>query len=261
MPRRQMRIPVTTGIPKSTFQFSSDSWLRVEKTYRSEIPSDVRDRIEEATRDYLQLVEMEQNAAPMASASNEISATRKAAQALIERLTAIHGCKSDVHSFVGHLISQRLKLSTRWPLSDHLADLIRGLEQLASALSEVDANGARESALAETAGARVERNGVPIPLSPKAAKAYASAAHKAKAVAIQSGGTQQEGEAWKVWVRKVWSALKEAGLPAGRTKLPNNPLFRIISALQYELSLGRKTTKWLTEASLADAIYEATRLP
>jgi hypothetical protein len=254
MPPRELRIPVTTGIPKSTFQFAPDSWQRVEKNYRSQIPSDVRDRIQEATRDYLQLVEMEQKAAPLASARNEISATRKAAHALIERLQAIQSCKTDVHSYVGHLISQRL-------LSDHLANLIRGLELLASALSEVDADGARQSALAETADARVERNGTAIPMPRETAKAHAAAAYKAKAVAIQSGGTQQEGEAWKGWVRKVRSALEEAGLSAGRTKQPNTPLFRIISALQDELSLERKTTKWLAEASLADAIYEATRLP
>ena len=101
MPPRKMRIPVTTGIPKSTFRLSPDSWLRVEKAYRSEIPSDVRDRIEEATRDYLQLEKGEQNAAPMGSASNEISATRKATHALLERLTAIHSCNVSVSQIGG----------------------------------------------------------------------------------------------------------------------------------------------------------------
>ena len=249
MPPRRLRIPVTTGIPRSTFQLDLTAWERLEKAYRKKIPLDVRDRIEEATRDYLWLLESEQKAAPLEFATDEISATWKAAQALLERLTAIHSCKSDVHSYVGHLISQRLKLSTRWPLSDHLADLIRGLELLASALCEVDKKGARQSALAETVDARVERNGTAIPMSRETARAYASAAYKAKAVVLQSGGTQQKGEAWSGWVRKVRSALKGAGLPAGQTKLPDNPLFRIISALQKELPSGCKTTKSLAGAA------------
>jgi hypothetical protein len=260
MPPRQPRIPVTTGIPKSAFQFSSDSWLRVEKTYRKQIPSDVRDRIEEATRDYLWLLESEQKAAPMADASDEISATRKAAQALVERLTAIHDCKSDVHSFVGHLISQRLKLSTRWPLSDHLADLIRGLELLASALSEMDADGARQSALAETADARVERNGTAIPMSRETAKSYASAAYKAKAVALQSGGTQKEGDAWRGWVRKLQVILRQSNLPAGTSKSANYPLVRLVDAIQNELPKDRKISGRFL-GSLADGIYQAVRSP
>src|SRR5215831_3503809 len=98
MPRRHLRIPITTGIPRATFQLSLEAWARVETAFGRPIPTDTRGRIEEGTRDYLQLAAMEEKAAPLTFAFEEIAATRKAAQELIERLTAIHSCKSDVHS-------------------------------------------------------------------------------------------------------------------------------------------------------------------
>jgi hypothetical protein len=141
MPRRQQRIPITSGITRPIFQLSSDEWGQVERDYRYSIPEGVRRCIEIATADYLQLTKMERNAAPMSSARNEVFKIQRATATLLERIKDVHSCKSDMHSFVRHCISQKLKLPTKRPLDDHLANLLRDLENLASALSEIDIDG------------------------------------------------------------------------------------------------------------------------
>jgi hypothetical protein len=260
MPQRKLRVPIATGTPNRSFRLSEDAWTRIEKAYRRAIPPDARNQIQEATRVYLRLAEEEERAAPLELAFEEIAATRKAATLLIERLRAIKDCTSDVHSFVGHRISQRLKRSTGWPLGDHLADLVRGLEVLSSALAEVDANGARKSAIAETENAKVERNGAAVPMPREVAKKYRDDAFKAKAAPVQAAGTQQEGDAWRRWVRKLAVVLKESNLPAGASKTPDYPLFRLVKAIQNELPADRKISgRFLS--SLPDAIYKAVRSP
>src|SRR5262249_33174159 len=157
----------------------------------------------------------------------------------------------DVHSFVRHLIAQRLKLETRWPLSDHIKDLVHALGLLSSVLSELDAKGARDAALAETIGAHIERNGTAVPMPRKTAEKYASAVYKTRMAALEAAGSQQEGDAWRALIRRLRNILKEAGLPAGVSKAPNYPLFRFVSALNEDLPRDRRKT-----GSLADAIYD-----
>jgi len=212
----------------------------------------VRDRLEGVIIDYLRLDEMEQKAPPQTSARDEITATRKAVDALLQRLQSIQSAATDVHSFVRHLIAQRLKLETRWPLSDHIKDLVHALGLLSSVLSELDAKGARDAALAETIGAHIERNGTAVPMPRKTAEKYASAVYKTRMAALEAAGSQQEGDAWRALIRRLRNILKEAGLPAGVSKAPNYPLFRFVSALNEELPRDRRKT-----GSLADAIYDA----
>jgi len=195
---------------------------------------------------------MEQKAPPLASAMDEISATRKAAAALLQRLQPIQSAATDAHSFVRHLVAQRLKPEKRAAVSDPIKDLVHALGLLSSVLSELDANGAHKAALIETIGARVAPNGAAVPMPPKTAEKYASAAYKTRKAALQAFGTQQEGDAWRDWIRRLRNILKEAGLPAGVSKAPNYPLFRFVSALNEELPRDRRKT-----GSLADAIYDA----
>jgi hypothetical protein len=242
MPARQPRLSVTTVAQIPSFRLSSEAWVRLEKAYRHSIPVEVRDRLEDATINYLRLVEMEQKASPQASARDKISATRKAADALLQRLQPIQGAATDVHSFIRHLIAPRLKLET----------LVHALELLSSVLSELDAMGARDAALAETIDANVERNGTKVPMPRKTAEAHASAAYKTRMATLQAFGTQQEGDAWRDWIRRLRKILKKASLPAGVSKAPDYPLFQLVSALNEELPRGRRKT-----GSLPDAIYDA----
>jgi hypothetical protein len=71
-----------------------------------------------------------------------------------------------------------------------------------------------------------------------------------------SGDYQQEGRAWRNWVRKLKVGLEEAGLPAGVSKAPDYPLLRLVNALQDKVPGGRKTSA-SGIGSLADAVYEA----
>jgi hypothetical protein len=215
---------------------------------------DVRDRIEGTTINYLRLAEMEQKAPPPASAMDEISATRKAADALLQRLQPIQSAATDAQSFVRHLIAQRLKSEKRGALSDPIKDLVRALGLLSSVLSELDANGAHKAALIETIGAHVERNGAKGPMPRETAKKYASTLYKTKMAALQAFGTQQEGDAWRDWIRRLRNILKEADLPAGVSKSSVcYPLFRFVKALNEELPKDRRKLS----DSLADAIYDA----
>jgi hypothetical protein len=186
---------------------------------------------------------MERKAPPQASARDEISATRKAADALLQRLQPIQGAATDVHSFIRHLIARRLKLET----------LVHALELLSSVLSELDANGAREAALTETIDARVERNGAAVTMPRKTAEAYASAAYKTGMAALEAAGSQQEGDAWRDWIRRLRNILKEADLPHGVSKAQDYPLHRLVDALNEELPKNRRKFS----GSLADAIYDA----
>jgi hypothetical protein len=254
MPARQPRLPVTAVAQIPRFRLSSDAWARLEKVYRRSIPIDVRDRLEGATINYLRLAEMERKAPPQASARDEISATRKAADALLQRLQAIQGAATDVHSFIRHLIAQRLKLEKRGALSDQIKDLVRALRLLSSVLSELDANGAHKAALFETRGAHVERDGAKVPMPCETAKKYASTLYKTKMAALRAFGTQQEGDAWRTWIRQLRNILREAGLPAGVSKSSAGyPLFRFVNALNEELPKDRRKLS----DSLADAIYDA----
>jgi len=254
MPARQPRLPVTTYVPISSFRLSSDAWERLEKAYRRSIPVEVRHHLERATISYLRLAEMEQKTSQLASAMDEISATRKAADALLQRLQPIESAATDAHSFVRHLIAQRLKPEKRGALSDQIKDLVHALRLLSSVLSELDTNGAHKAALFETRGAHVERNGAKVPMPRETAKKYASTLYKTKMAALQAFGTQQEGDAWRTWIRQLRNILREAGLPAGISKSSMGyPLFRFVNALNEELPKDRRKLS----DSLADAIYDA----
>jgi hypothetical protein len=259
-PRTSEHHRTPRSISRPIFEISPASWELIEKAYQHQIPLSTRGQIEVATVDYLQLAKSEELAAPLKSACDEILKTHEAARDLLERLQAIHRCTTDTHSTVRHLISQWLKLPTRPPLSDHLGDFIDGLELLTAALSEIDAEGAYKLALAETADAKVERDGVAIPMPRKTAKSYASAAYKKKLTIIEATGTQQEGAAWRNWVRKLVAILKKAKppRPAGVSKVSDYPLLRLVNALQNELPWGRKTSA-SSLRSLAEAIYDAAR--
>jgi hypothetical protein len=252
MPRRQPRLPVTTVAQIPRFSLS-EAWVRLEKAYRRSIPVEVRHHLERATISYLRLAEMEQRAPPLASAMDEISATRKAADALLQRLRPIESAENDEHSFVRHLIAQRLKPEKRGALSDQIKDLVHALRLLSSVLSELDAKGARDEALAETRGANIERTEIPMPR--ETAEAYASAAYKTRMAAIEAVGSQQEGDAWRDWIRRLRKILKKANLPAGVSKSAGYPLFRLVDALIEELPKHRRKFS----DSLADAIYDAVR--
>ena len=204
---------------------------------------------------YLRLAEMEQKASPLASMTDEISATRKAADALLQRLQPIQGAATDVHSHIRHLVAQRLKLETRWPLGDYIKDVVDALGLLSSVLSELDAKGARDTVLAETADANIERNGTAVQMPRKTARAHASAAYKTGMAALEAAGSQQEGDAWRTWVRRLRNILKEAGLSHGVSKAPDYPLLRLVGALNEELPKDRRKFS----VSLADAIYDAIR--
>jgi hypothetical protein len=195
----------------------------------------------------------DQKAPLQASARDEISETRKAADALLQRLQSIESAATDVHSIVRHLIAQRLKLETRGSLNDHIKDLVHALGLLSSVLSELDAKGARDAALAETIDANVERNGTAVPMPRKTAKAYASAAYKTGMAALEAAGSQQEGDAWRDWIRRLRNILKEADLPHGVSKAQDYPLLRLVDALNEELPKNRRKFS----GSLADAIYDA----
>src|SRR5262249_32195747 len=114
-PKPRTRAKMLPPSPKfRAFACRLDAWARLEKDYRRPIPMGVRERLEGVIIDYLRLDEMEQKAPPQTSARDEITATRKAVDALLQRLQSIQSAATDVHSFVRHLIAQRLKLETRW---------------------------------------------------------------------------------------------------------------------------------------------------
>jgi hypothetical protein len=266
MPARQLRLPIASGICRPTFQLSAAGWVRLEGAYKHAIPEEVRERIQSTTNDYLQLAQMEQEAAPLTLASHEIAVAHNATRNLIERLQSIQGCESDVHSFVGHLISQRLNLPNRSPFSDHLAGLIGDLEQLSSVLAEIDSNEAyalvvadAETTNAETesdADASVSRT-IRKKFISKDSEAYR--AYETKAAVLRAADPQQEGNAWRGWVRRLVAILEEARprLPAGTSKVPDYPLYRLVNALRTELANENISARF--PGALADAIYEAVR--
>jgi hypothetical protein len=141
MPARQQRLPITTGIPRPTFQISPVAWLRLEKAYGCKIPPAIRGRIEQVTIKYLWLADMERAAAPLKSAEVNVATIRKAADELLSRLKAVQDCASDVHSFLGHIIRQHLKLPSGRPLGDDLGGFVVDLEALASVLARIDVSG------------------------------------------------------------------------------------------------------------------------
>lgn len=223
MPRKQLRLPVTTGIAKPAFQMSPEMWARVEKKYRNKIPDPIRKRIEDAIVDYLWLAEMESGALPLTSARDIISAAHKNAEGLLTQLKAIQNCDSDAHMLVGHLLRPRVKLPNRKPLRDHLAEFLRDLEILNLALSDTAANIRSDTA-----------------------------------TDIQRAGYQQQGQAWNIWVRKLRNLLKEAGLPCGINRNIDTsalPFVRLVYQLQEDCPQGDRRFK--DTRALTLAMYRA----
>ena len=233
MPKRRPRLPVTTGIERPTFQIMKDAWRRLERAYGHKIPDRIRSSIENLTVNYLWLAKMEHTAAPLSSARIITSSAHKSAEALLSDLEDIQNCKTDAHTFVGHLIRQQLaskmlskelgrerssgKLFIRRPLRDDLGEIIRALGTLMSALT-----GAGEEQQLNT-------------------------------------DAQREGQAWARWIRNLKSVLKEAGLPIGAHKDNRSPspsaFVKFLSALQEELPQLPGVRPFADDRSLAEAIH------
>ena len=145
MPAQQRRLPITTGITLPTLQISPATWSRIEKAYGRKIQPAVRDRIERLTTKYLHLASMERAAAPLQSARVNVATVRSSAEKLLAKLKAVQDCDSDVHSFVGHIIRQNLKLSSRRPLGDDLGGFVHDLEKLVAVLARIDVSGAPDA--------------------------------------------------------------------------------------------------------------------
>jgi hypothetical protein len=145
MPAQQRRLPITTGIALPPLQISPAAWLRIEKAYGCKIRPAVRDRIERLTIKYLRLASMEHAAAPLQSARVNVATIRKPAEKLLTKLKAVQDCDSDVHSFVGHIIRQNLKLSSRRPLGDDLGGFVGDLEKLVAVLARIDVSEAPDA--------------------------------------------------------------------------------------------------------------------
>lgn len=176
---------------------------------------------------------MEHTAAPLSSARKITSSAHKNAEALLSNLEDIQNCKTDAHTFVGHLVRQQLapkmlskelgrkrspgKMFIRRALRDDLGEIICVLGALSSALTG--------------AGEKQQLN----------------------------ADAQREGQAWADWIRNLKSVLKEAGLPIGAHKdsrsASPSAFVKFLSALLEELPQIKGVRLFADDRSLAEAIH------
>jgi hypothetical protein len=105
---------------------SSLAWVLVEDQYGYKLAVDTRKQIENATLKHLWFDQMARAALPLTSATDILSAAQKSAKELLERLNAIDLKPNfdpdsepsiravrdgDAQSFIGHLLRSRLRLS------------------------------------------------------------------------------------------------------------------------------------------------------
>ena len=248
MPRRQLHIPVTTGISNPGFQISTVDWRRLEKEYASKIGCDERKLFEFATARYRWLAEMERKAQPWVGVGEKISAIGRTAQKLLRllegpsdliienaamgrketglptRFPSQRGGNSDVDATVGHLIRQQLVLSSLQPFDDHFTAAVRNIESMSLALSKCDLS--------------------------------------------QIKGFQKKGQAWDDWVCELTAIAEHAVLPFGVSKDPrsasDSPFVSLVGALQDLLPEEYRRCQekgpdgsFTSKQKLADAIHTA----
>jgi hypothetical protein len=238
MPRSKSLLAVTTGVSKPTFRMSSRAWVLVEDQYGYKLAVDTRKQIENATLRHLWLDQMERDALPRTSATEILSAVQKSAQELLERLNALdlkpnfdpdskpsasvrRVRDGDAQSFIGHLLRSRLRLPS-------------GPRR-------------RSFALVDHLGMFVrDLEALTLAMSDVHAD-------------VENFGYQQEGQAFRDWVRDLKGILKNAGLPCGTSRNIDTkkslPFVRLVYGIQG--TYPQWAWRYDNERALALAIYAA----
>ena len=239
MPRVAAKLPIASADGKPRLKISEGDWKRIEKAYGHALTKPLRQKVCDATREYLEWDELEKAAQRVSEAKVKIDAVKAAASKFTDAIfRRPRNIARDADFFARRLISKHLGLSFQG--RDGLQNLILKIERDISDACDraFDIFDARDRALHDLQ----EENGF------------------------------RDGETWGLWIRKLTKILKAHQLPTEVRKdtVKNltgkpSPFVAFVRELQACVPEEyRRSQPYSADASaniaLSEAIYRARRV-
>jgi hypothetical protein len=229
MARLTAKLSFASAGGKPNLEISSAAWQRIETAYQYQLSETLRQKICEATSDFLEWAVFERTASANSKAMKRAQLIKKAARdlrrAILQRPTNV---TRDADFLAQHLISKHLYLP-----------------------SEKGRNGLQNLVLKFE---RVVSKGCDLAISD---------------LARERGSALRRGETWDLWVRKLTAILEAEGLPTEARKDTDkqsgkglqSPFVGFLRELQRCIPAEFQRSTEPDGGALAQAIYQARSAP